>query len=76
MTSSTGQTQQHSQLWSAAPRDWADNELLCTPVYEAVFDAVICAYTAYLWWRGECVEPTSPIVLSDGWIWFPRARVA
>src|SRR5205823_1254476 len=40
MTSSTGQTQQHSQLWSAAPRDWADNELLCTPVYEAVFDAV------------------------------------
>jgi predicted nuclease with RNAse H fold len=40
------------------------------------FDAVICAYTAYLWWRGECVEPTSPVVLSDGWIWFPRARVA
>jgi len=35
------------------------------------FDAVICAYTAYLWSRGACLEPTDQIVRDDGWIYFP-----
>ena len=37
------------------------------------FDAIICAYTAYLWWRDECVSPPSDTVRTDGWIWFPRS---
>jgi SAM-dependent methyltransferase len=27
-------------LWGAAPRDWADNEIMCAPFYEALFDAI------------------------------------
>ena len=38
------------------------------------FDAVICAYTGYLWasqgW--ELPEADREIVEEDGWIWFPR----
>jgi SAM-dependent methyltransferase len=26
-------------LWGARPEDWADNEAMCTPFYDAVFDA-------------------------------------
>jgi predicted nuclease with RNAse H fold len=37
------------------------------------FDAIICAYTAYLWWRGECVDPPNPTIRDDGWIWFPKS---
>jgi predicted nuclease with RNAse H fold len=37
------------------------------------FDAIICAYTAYLWSRGECVEPPNDVLRDDGWIWFPRS---
>jgi predicted RNase H-like nuclease len=36
------------------------------------FDAVICAYTGYLWTRGACVGPPADgAVSNDGWIWFP-----
>ena len=38
------------------------------------FDAVICAYTAYLWSRGACLEPTNATVRDDGWIWFPEKQ--
>jgi predicted RNase H-like nuclease len=55
-----------------APGAWREDGL----ANDHKFDAVICAYTAYLWWRGDCVEPTSPTLLSDGWIWFPKARAA
>jgi predicted RNase H-like nuclease len=36
------------------------------------FDAVVCAYTGYLWSRGACLEPTDAVVRDDGWIWFPE----
>jgi predicted nuclease with RNAse H fold len=35
------------------------------------FDAIVCAYTAYLWSRGRCPAPSSQIVGDDGWIWVP-----
>jgi predicted RNase H-like nuclease len=35
------------------------------------FDAIICAYTAFLYSQGRCVAPTSEVVQRDGWIWFP-----
>ena len=38
------------------------------------FDAVICAYTAYLWSRGACLEPADATVRDDGWIWFPEKQ--
>jgi predicted nuclease with RNAse H fold len=55
-----------------APGQWRQHAL----ENDHKFDAVICAYTAYLWWRGECEQPSSPTVLDDGWIWFPRAAAA
>jgi predicted nuclease with RNAse H fold len=38
-----------------------------------VFDAVICAYTGYLWSRDDWQLPadTAPSLLRDGWIWVP-----
>ena len=38
-----------------------------------VFDAVICAYTGYLWSRDGWALPadTAPALLRDGWIWVP-----
>jgi len=38
-----------------------------------VFDAVICAYTGYLWSRDDWQLPadTLPSLLQDGWIWVP-----
>ena len=35
------------------------------------FDAVICAYTAYLWSRGACLPPPDAVVRDDGWISVP-----
>jgi predicted nuclease with RNAse H fold len=41
-----------------------------------VFDAVICAYTGYLWSRDDWQLPadTVPSLLQDGWIWVPPER--
>jgi predicted nuclease with RNAse H fold len=41
-----------------------------------VFDAVICAYTGYLWSRDAWQLPadTMPSLLRDGWIWVPPER--
>jgi predicted nuclease with RNAse H fold len=41
-----------------------------------VFDAVICAYTGYLWSRdGWQLPPDAlPALLRDGWIWVPPER--
>jgi predicted nuclease with RNAse H fold len=38
-----------------------------------LFDAVICAYTGYLWARDDWQLPADrlPGLLSDGWIWVP-----
>jgi len=37
------------------------------------FDALICAYTAYLWAREGWELPSDPrqVFAEDGWIWFP-----
>ncbi len=53
---------------SFAPGAWREDGL----ANDHKFDAIICAYTAYLWWRGRCEPPTNDLVLDDGWIWFPR----
>lgn len=50
-----------------APGAWREHGL----ANDHKFDAVICAYTAYLWTRGACVEPSCEVVKSDGWIYFP-----
>jgi predicted nuclease with RNAse H fold len=41
-----------------------------------VFDAVICAYTGYLWSRDDWQLPadTASSLLEDGWIWVPPER--
>lgn len=39
------------------------------------FDAVMCAYTAYLWSKGRC-EPRRPAGVDEGWIWIPKAATA
>jgi predicted nuclease with RNAse H fold len=41
-----------------------------------VFDAVIAAYTGYLWSRDDWQLPadTQPSLLRDGWIWVPPER--
>ena len=40
------------------------------------FDAVICAYTAYLWARDgwQLPEENREVFAEDGWIWFPAAE--
>jgi predicted nuclease with RNAse H fold len=53
---------------SFAPGAWREDGL----ANDHKFDAIICAYTAWLWSRGRCVVPTSDTVLADGWIWFPQ----
>lgn len=53
---------------SFAPGAWREDGL----ANDHKFDAVICAYTAYLWASGRCVQPVSQVVLEDGWIWFPE----
>jgi predicted nuclease with RNAse H fold len=35
------------------------------------FDAVICAYTAFLWARDEWKPPADPVFRADGWIYAP-----
>jgi predicted nuclease with RNAse H fold len=52
-----------------APGAWREDGL----ANDHKFDAIICAYTAYLWWRGRCEPPTSDVVRDDGWIWFPKS---
>lgn len=34
-----GSSEVQGKLWGAAPSDWADNEAMCLPFYEALFDA-------------------------------------
>jgi predicted nuclease with RNAse H fold len=51
-----------------APGAWREDGL----ANDHKFDAIICAYTAFLWSRGRCEPPASQIVRDDGWIWFPR----
>jgi predicted nuclease with RNAse H fold len=43
-----------------------------------VFDALICAYTAYLFWRDGWQRPADVAGLpaSEGWVWVPPARIA
>jgi predicted RNase H-like nuclease len=53
---------------SFAPGAWREDGL----ANDHKFDAVICAYTAFLWSRGECEPPPDTTVLDDGWIWFPK----
>jgi predicted nuclease with RNAse H fold len=38
-----------------------------------VFDAVVCAYTGYLYWRDgwQIPFPTADVLRRDGWIWVP-----
>lgn len=40
------------------------------------FDAVMCAYTAYLYSRDACIAPTPEqrVVADEGWIWIPQLR--
>jgi predicted RNase H-like nuclease len=50
-----------------APGAWREDGL----ANDHKFDAIICAYTAYLWTRGACVQAPHPAVFEEGWIWFP-----
>jgi predicted nuclease with RNAse H fold len=52
-----------------APGAWREDGLS----NDHKFDAVICAYTAYLHAEGRCAAPTEEVVRDDGWIWVPRA---
>ena len=54
-----------------APGAWREHGL----ANDHKFDAVICAYTGYLWSRGACLEPTDMTVRDDGWIWFPDKAI-
>ena len=38
------------------------------------FDAVICAYTAYLWARDSWVMPAEAVFRADGWIYAPGVQ--
>ena len=42
------------------------------------FDAVICAYTGYLWATEHWTLPDEDreVFAQDGWIWFPPRAVA
>jgi predicted RNase H-like nuclease len=53
---------------SFAPGAWREDGL----ANDHKFDAVICAYTAYLWSKGGCVAPACAVEKEDGWIWFPK----
>ncbi len=39
-----------------------------------IFDALICAYTAYLWARDGWQLPSDPVFQEDGFIWAPPRR--
>jgi predicted nuclease with RNAse H fold len=71
---SAGSPQTRLQILNAlgdltfAPGAWREDGL----ANDHKFDAIVCAYTAYLWSRGACVAPTDPTVRDDGWIWFPQ----
>jgi predicted RNase H-like nuclease len=39
-----------------------------------IFDALICAYTAYLWARDGWQLPVEPVFRDDGFIWTPPRR--
>ncbi len=41
-----------------------------------IFDALICAYTAYLWARDGWQLPADPVFREDGYIWAPPRRNA
>jgi predicted RNase H-like nuclease len=58
-----------SSVLTFAPGQWREHAI----DNDHKFDAIICAYTAYLWWRDECVQPPSDVVREDGWIWFPKS---
>jgi predicted RNase H-like nuclease len=53
-----------------APGAWREHGL----ANDHKFDAIVCAYTGYLWSRGACVAPPDRTVADDGWIWFPREK--
>jgi predicted nuclease with RNAse H fold len=53
-----------------APGAWREDGL----ANDHKFDAILCAYTAYLWTRGRCQPPVSDLVREDGWIWFPAKQ--
>jgi predicted nuclease with RNAse H fold len=54
---------------SFAPGQWQESGVQ----NDHLFDAVICAYTAYLWARDGWQLPASgrDVFLVDGWIWIP-----
>jgi predicted nuclease with RNAse H fold len=51
-----------------APGAWREDGLQ----NDHKFDAVICAYTAYLWAQGKCLAPPSVELGQRGWIWMPE----
>jgi predicted nuclease with RNAse H fold len=53
-----------------APGAWREHGL----ANDHKFDAIMCAYTGYLWSRGRCIAPPEPTLVHDGWIWFPEPR--
>ena len=55
-----------------APGAWREDAL----VNDHKFDAIICAYTGYLYSRGSCVAPPSDLVEQDGWMWVPAPRTS
>jgi predicted nuclease with RNAse H fold len=55
-----------------APGAWREDGL----ANDHKFDAIMCAYTAWLYTRGLCVAPTDPVVADDGWIWIPAPKSA
>lgn len=52
-----------------APGAWREHGL----ANDHKFDAILCAYTAWLFSTGACVPPPSEVVAADGWIWVPYA---
>jgi len=52
------------------PRNWPE---FCDQS-DHLFDALICAYTAYLWARDGWTLPEASraVFAEDGWIWFPE----
>jgi predicted nuclease with RNAse H fold len=54
---------------SFAPGAWREHGLS----NDHKFDAILCAYTGYLFADGKCIPPPSDLVRDDGWIWVPTA---
>ncbi len=50
-----------------APGAWREHAL----DNDHKFDAIVCAYTAFLYARKRCAAPPTKVVADDGWIWFP-----